>query len=392
MSETFEGITFNYNDQDVEIPFVRVQDLVHFKNMKPIVVLANTGGGKTTLAIDVLSKFANEASNVYFITQTPQSYTDTALSKIPSYFVRSPGEDPFNLISGIWDDIEARVDAISVEPESVKAILGTLFPDLNIEDDVERYLASLPIKDEHERNLVRIEILTRIILDKVKQDESLLTKLDKKLRMKVNGLITNTTKSILILDDVTGMLSSLSNAKDSVYYNGVSQSKSKAFISLLRTILTRGRHMNCIIMMFIHEITALPDNVVKSIDNLILLDYASATSIANKISFGKDICEYLKFAMQKTDIYNPNRYKYYALFLSKSMRQICVTKADLADHINVSPQTASVHKILDQMVLANQNPSLKPNNRSDMESTLMDKQDGDDGDAVLSMGLDDFSF
>ena len=66
--EQFEGITFNYNDQDLEIPFAHIEELLKFRNMKPVVCVGITGGGKTTLAIDVLAKFAKQANNVYFIT------------------------------------------------------------------------------------------------------------------------------------------------------------------------------------------------------------------------------------------------------------------------------------------------------------------------------------
>ena len=403
--EQFEGITFNYNDQDLEIPFAHIEELLKFRNMKPVVCVGITGGGKTTLAIDVLAKFAKQANNVYFITQTTKSYTDTAMSKIPSYFIKEPGDDPFTLISGIWDDIEARVKAISIEPDSVKTILSALYPGKDVNSQLESYISSLGIVDPHDQNAVRIEILTRLILDKVNQDESVLTRFDKPTRMKINGLITNTTKSILILDDVTGMLSSLTNAREPVIYDGVSQTKSKAFISLLRNMLTRGRHTNCIIMMFIHDINVLGDTVVKSLDNLIIMDASSATTIAGKTSLGKDVCEYLKFAMKKTDIFNPNRFKYYSMFLSRSNRQIYITKADLHDHIDISPARAQYHRIMDRIIAGNQNPSLAPVQKEIPEEPLVmatsspaserspSPQSYDaDGDVVLSMGLDDFQF
>ena len=408
--ETFEGITFNYAGQDAEIPFLKIEDILDFKDMKPIVVVAITGGGKTTLAIDVLAKFAKYANNVYFITETTPSYTDTAISKIPSYFIRPPGEDPFTLISGIWNDIEARVKAMSSEPDSVKTILAKLFPGADVNSQVEQYVKSLGIRNIHEENSVRIEILTRLIIDKVNQNESVLESFDKQTRMKINGFITSTTKSILILDDVTGMISSLSNAKETVIYDGSSQTKSKAFTALLRNILTRGRHCNCITMMFIHDISVLGDVAIKLIDNLMVLDGSSATTIAGKTSLGKEFCEYMKFGMRKTDIFNPDRYKYYAMFLCRSKRQIAITKADLHDHIDISPQLARYHRIMDRIISGNQNPSLStihntlpivdttPQSRSvspeiNRSSSVQSRSEfSEDADVVLSMGLDDLSF
>ena len=40
--EQFEGITFNYNGQDTEIPFSHIEELISFKNMKPVIVVAGT--------------------------------------------------------------------------------------------------------------------------------------------------------------------------------------------------------------------------------------------------------------------------------------------------------------------------------------------------------------
>lgn len=407
--EQFEGITFNYNGQDTEIPFSHIEELISFKNMKPVIVVAGTGSGKTVLAVDVLAKFAKQANYAYFITQTAPSYTEKTLSKVPNYFIRQPGEDPFSLINGIWNDIEARVAAVSIEPSSVKTILSVLYPSQDVNEQLEQYIASLGIKNSDDENAVRIEILTRLILDRVQQDDSVLAKFDKPTRMKINGLITNTTKTILILDDVTGMLQSLSNAKETVMYDGSSQTKSKAFASLLRNILTRGRHCNCIVMMFIHDINVLGDVAIKSIDNILMLDGSAASVISTKTSLGKDICEYLKFCLKKTDIFNPNRYKYYGMFLSRSKRQIYVTKADLHEHIDISPTLAQWHRVLDKMIMSNQNPSLPPIDRAasvtpeqDLSIELSNAERSpsppqrsefsDDADVVLSMGLSDMDF
>ena len=90
-----------YSQEEIEVTFKKINEIIESPiNQKPIVILADSGSGKTTFAIDVITKFAPQLNYCYFVSQTTASIMGTSLSKIPNFFVRNikPDEDHFERI------------------------------------------------------------------------------------------------------------------------------------------------------------------------------------------------------------------------------------------------------------------------------------------------------
>ena len=96
-----ELLDSQFAGRNISVPFKKFNEIVKSpKNMKPIVILAGSGCGKTTFAVDVINKLSPQLNYCYFVSQTSSSITGSNLSKIPNFFIRNikNNDDPFEVI------------------------------------------------------------------------------------------------------------------------------------------------------------------------------------------------------------------------------------------------------------------------------------------------------
>ena len=373
-----------YSQEEIEVTFKKINEIIESPiNQKPIVILADSGSGKTTFAIDVITKFAPQLNYCYFVSQTTASIMGTSLSKIPNFFVRNikPDEDPFERINGIWDDIKSRGDAMGMDSARIPELLGIIFPGIPMYDYIEKYVQSVTDSPQ-DAGILKAEIITRIILDEVMKNESILSKLNDQQRKMICGLITPSINSLFILDDMTSILSSMKSGKETVDFNGTKMKKADAYKGLLTDIFTRGRHYNCIVMIFLHNIDAIDvGETVGSIDNLIIMDQKAYAKILGTRRLN-GIKEKLKFIVEKTGVY---KFKYYSLFINISDSRFYITKADYykdTKDIRLSPTRAKFHAILNKIINQQMNPSFAPLTTQD------NNQKEESFEDILDMDLD----
>ena len=130
-----------YSQEEIEVTFKKINEIIESPiNQKPIVILADSGSGKTTFAIDVITKFAPQLNYCYFVSQTTASIMGTSLSKIPNFFVRNikPDEDPFERINGIWDDIKSRGDGMGMDSARIPELVGIIFAGIAMDEYIEK--------------------------------------------------------------------------------------------------------------------------------------------------------------------------------------------------------------------------------------------------------------
>lgn len=392
-----ELLDSQFAGRNISVPFKKFNEIVKSpKNMKPIVILAGSGCGKTTFAVDVINKLSPQLNYCYFVSQTSSSITGSNLSKIPNFFIRNikNNDDPFEVINNIWEDIKSRVEAMNLEESKINDILGILFPGKFIMKYINEYIKNLK-KSDNDAGVLKVEIITRIILDKILEDESLLTKLNPEQRKLVCGLITPSISSLLILDDMTSVLNSLKSAKDAISFNNSSMKKNEAYKNLLVDIFTRARHYNCLVMIFLHTLEAIDvGSVFNNIDNIIVMDATSFSKISTTRRFKNDNLDskLLEFIAQRTKIF---QYKYYSLFINISSSQFYILKADIykdTHEISLSSTRSKFNNSLNKIINRELNPSLAPlSNNFNKNNLLEDSENSNDSD-ILDMEIDNFDF
>lgn len=342
--EVFQGQEININGVRQEIPYKDVKDAFKITNQPPYVILGTTNAGKTTLALDILQTFGPEVNYAYYVSQTQPTLITNDLKFIPPLAVRDPSNDIYQTLKNIWDDICMRKDAMNMKPTVVTSLLGKLYPSLNMEALIDDYLKTQNFPSENDREVARVEILTRLILDKCLNHEEILRSLADEEREAVNGCISGSCKTILILDDLSGLINLVQSSSEFVQEGTNRVKKGKAFINLLKDILTRCRHMNCLCCLFIHDLGVLSKEITNNLQNLILMDMGAYAGIKNLTRFNASMINTISQIIKQIEIFNENRYRYYWIMASITSGMISIGKAKLCKtNIKVSPALESLY-------------------------------------------------
>lgn len=358
-------MTEEYFDKRVagtEVPFTKVEELFHFKSFAPVVCLGSTKGGKTVMALDIMYQFARDAHYVYYVSQSGQSFVDQKMGIIPSYFIRDPNKDCYDCVSRIWFDIKARGEAFKASPSDIKPILSILYPGKDMLALIDKYLSKhdSEFPSRKEKTCAQLEILTRLIVDRYNSRPDLASKIKEPKHLNIiNSMVSSSTKTILILDDLSALLESAQKDNGVVLINGASVKKGEALKSILKDMFTRARHYNCIIVMFAHTLNIFHESLKTTMQQFLFVD-ASAVSEVKGIRrlIDKDGKALLESIITETDIFNPLRYKYYMLFYNVIERTAAITKAQIhEDNIPIHPGVKEFHDLLDRIQQQAYNPS-----------------------------------
>lgn len=351
----FKPTIINVGGEEKRIEKRELRDIFKF-NTPPYIALASSGGGKTTLAIDLIYTFAKECTNVYYITATKETLTDDSISLIPKSFRREPTYDN---IQNVWNEIISQTDAANAPPEKLTEIIIKLYGEETakiINDKIEEQKKiinerntkiyknagmskSLIIENVKNDILAFVyEIKRRIILFAFNDFPNIDEKLTVEQTTIINALISERPKTLLIMDDITSELETLKHDTNKVYVKDNWLSKSKAFHSLLNDILTRARHYNCIVVFFIHTIEIFDEK--DRISNILMFDNVVSQKLLNLKSFDQKTKSTIRLAADK--LFGNEDYKHMFLFISRSNNSICVGKARLHnsnDKLELSPLT-----------------------------------------------------
>lgn len=340
-------------DKIIKLEFKPITEIFRF-NEPPYIIVGVSGGGKTTLCIDLLTKFSKESTNIYYVTSTQESLTDDTISMIPKAFRRSPN---YESLYNIWREIKAAYDATNVDPTKLSNMLTTLCGKQEatsilkrleekrkkIENEqLSRYRQNGLKDDEAIQNskddgkAFYIDTLTHLILDFAKtRGTRNFSEID---MLTLNSFISKAPKTMLLLDDVSGELEGLNKNKKKVNYEGQTLTVSDAYKSLIIDILTRGRHYGALICLFLHSIDILQQK--SYINNLVLLNTASAQKVCNARTFPDEMRKII--GTVSDHVFN-SEYPYHFLYISNSTGEVAVGKAD--QHINEELQLSPSNRV-----------------------------------------------
>ena len=355
-SVTYKDSTYNVLQKDVS-------EIFYTRN-SPYLIVATTNSGKTTLAIDLIYKKAESSTVIYYFTATKESLRDTTISCIPKYCRRSP---TFESISNAWKEVTAMQESIDGElVVNMKKILTKIYGN---EESTQLYraletekqkiitresakyesLGMNPADAEADGTAFEVETLSRIVISETEKIESCRNITTDDILL-VHGLMSDTPNYLFIMDDMSEQFQESKTSKTKVDYDGKLMSEADAFRSLMLAILTRGRHYNGIIAIFIHDINLVNKN---QINNMIFMDSKSCEAYSRQQSAG----EIRRLILQEYSKISKNTlYAHFFIFYSANHPdEIVFGKADLhaSETLVLNSLTANMIKVYNTILQGN---------------------------------------
>lgn len=355
------------------------------------VCIGASNSGKTTIVKDIFANYSSEYTCAYYITATDMDVGNEYLG-IPIMSIRKPTAES---IYSVWQQCKTMCEHMKYKPSDLTKICCTLFGQDQItnlvrkieserNERIDRRFKELHTKfhlsqenaaeqAEWEQKAYECQIFTTLIGDGM-NDPSKVEKLDNNDILTANSIISEKPRIILILDDVTSEISTVSNQM-SVRYG----KKEKELMSeFLTDLLTKARHYNMLACMFVHDISFI-GSYKNMINNLVILDKNSATKLSNQ----KNIDEKVRNTIVKTyDIID--KYPYHYLFLKtdcNSSNDIAVGCAKL--HVREKLQLSNINTKAEELykqVLSNLAPAQMANDDSSDDYASEDSGSGEDVD------------
>lgn len=319
MLNIFRGDKIEINKKIYDLEFKAIKDIFKFDDT-PYLCIGKSKGGKTTFAVDIIHKFGQESSKIFYISATQQMIGEDSIMSIPKLFTRDP---KFETLNNIWSDIKESCEYVSATEEQLLNVLTRIYP-----SDIQRQLSrhfktwrnSNACKDEDSKTIAAVEVLSRLVLNGIDiYGDKRLTSSDIVL---VQSLISTEQKTILIIDDVSAELEQMKTSNEKVIFNGAQLPVKKAYTALLIDILTKARRYNCIVVMFLHSWNIL--DVKSMISNFIVIDQNAVDNLQNIRTVGENTRKLVQEAAKKIF----GIYKYHVI-VCKGGEDVFVTKADL---------------------------------------------------------------
>lgn len=338
----YRATQFEVNGEKHLLEFKSIEDSFKFGE-PPTVVVGISTAGKTTIAVDIIYKHCNTAKKIYYVSSTKDTVGDDVLSCLPSIFKRKPS---YQNISNIWQEIKETNDClVGATTNVLNQLIAKIYPSeaVKIIDASHRkYAGELTdtlqaeySKQGMDKNEIpgaigkdiRVwtnETLTRLVLAGVeKYGTNDLTEDD---LGKIHALKSTSQETILIIDDVTAELDSMRAITRKVNYNGNAVPMQKAYKSVLTDILTRGRHYNCITVIFVHTLSIFDNKTLMS--NFAFLNATAVDEFCRLKSVTEMMRSKTKAAAEVV-FTRDDRYKYHFILVKDEGKNISVGKADL---------------------------------------------------------------
>lgn len=339
MSTQFRKRVINIDTDEITIMPKEISDIFRFGE-SAYLVIGSSNSGKTTLATDIIFNFAKECSNIYYMTATSDSLGSSSLSNIPKAFRREPTIE--NLIN-VWSEIKNVFSTIRIDNATLLNLISTALPNsegsnLIIEinkkkDDIinrqteyytQKGYSKKDVFDKanDDANAFVYHIVISIIYDYIKREgDGIFSTKDMSL---IRSFFSERPKTLLVLDDLTSQLDSMSRSSKKVNFEGKFLKEKEALNTVLLDILNTSRHYNCLVIIFLHTPDIFSD---KSMFNHIIMMNSAA---AEKIIGAKTISESTRKVIRFTKDYVFNDYKYYFLYVNNTnCKDICVGKANI---------------------------------------------------------------
>lgn len=340
MNKNFRTEPVVIDGETINLEFKPVQELF-CDGDAPYLAVGQTGGGKTTMCIDIIYKYAKTAAKIYYVTMTEPKAGDTAIQNIPTVFRIKPS---FQNLYAIWKEIKAGAEQMTMTADQMLGLLSNIYPVeeskqvittyheemKRVEQELQTKYHNLPSLDASrkvmdEKDIVAVEVLTRLILSGINIYGT--SKLSQNQMSMVQTLLSTEQKTILLIDDVTAELNNMKSSTKQVMFatddQEVSMREGRAMELLLTDIFTKARHYDTILVLFVHTWNTI--NVKQQLKNFIIIDEGSAEGVKGLRTVGTTRSKALiRIASNKIFA---NKYPHHVVVVKDS--QVYITKADL---------------------------------------------------------------
>ena len=335
IQDIFREQTVQVDGSDLVLKEYSFADIFKFGD-KPFLIVGASGGGKTTIAIDILFTLSKQATKMYYISATQPTIGENAIAAIPNCFKR---QITFDNLNNAWQEIINGYEGMTKGETDLLKVINKLYPAEEkrlINRKYREYKAKM--RTELIRELSNVdqisanqkadqliegwiaETLSRLIISGAhKYGTKDLSKDEINI---VSSILSGEQKSILIIDDVTSQLTAMKASNQKVIFNGMQMSVANAFKALLEDILTRGRHYNCVVCMFVHAWDTI--NAKEKVQNFIVLERTAVDNLKRLKTVAEDVRK--KMAVAADIVF---KYKYRFIVAKNGGTQIMVGKANL---------------------------------------------------------------
>lgn len=341
-----------YKDKKLILEQKAITDIFKFDS-QPYIICGASGGGKTTLCLDIMYKFAEKCTNIYYITSTKESITDDTINQVPIAFRRKP---TFEAINSIWQEIIEAHDAAEATETKLNRILILLCGQQEgqllikrleerrnqIQTDRKAYYTSQGNgnneaieKAKNDSKAFYVDTLSKLILDRAATKGT--SKLSTEDMNILSALVSPFPRVLLLMDDVSAELNELKTKSNKVIYKGQPTKISEAYKNVLIDILTRGRHYGVLVCLFLHTIDLIPDKSL--INNIVILNKEASQKIRMARSFPDEMKDILDASVPV--VFTPEN-KYCFLSISQLHGEVGVGRADL--HYNESIPLSKINR------------------------------------------------
>lgn len=346
----------DYDGSEYKISFTNVKDMFSFNDQPPIVCLSTTKGGKTVLSIDLLFQYAKDARYVYYVSETEiNEFGETAC--IPTLVYRNPREDCCGVLNKIWNDIKARGTTLTSNDNIYRSVFEVIYPGVDVIKLVNEYIKTQDLSG-FDKNISKLEILNRIIIDRINSDPTYLEKLaetgnGQDLIDFVNSRVTKSNKTLLILDDMTSAIEKAKDDKKTIRVGRQLLKASDAIKSIFNDMFTRARHYNCLIFIFVHNIDSMLE-YMRNITCYMFLNSSGFESMLTRQKFNKK--QVFRHRVNELKIFD---YDYHVFYCNTDSGETKITKADLHDpseKVELHPDLLKFQRLLEKVQsLGNEN-------------------------------------
>ena len=374
-------------DKKITLEQRPIEEIFKF-NSQPYIIVGISGCGKTTLCLDIVYKFSEQCTSIYYVTSTKESIKDDTINQVPRAFRRKPS---FENIYGIWQEIIETHEAANANESKLSRILVLLCGQESAQQILRRldekrqqilqtqksiYISRSMNENEamecakNDSKAFYIDTLSKLILDFASIKGT--NKLSFEDMNILSSLVSPYPKVLLLMDDVSAELNDLKSKTSKVIYNGQPTKIADAYKNVIMDILTRGRHYGVLVCLFLHTIELIPDKSL--VNNLIILNKEASKKVQNARSFPDEMKEVLNAVVPV--LFTPN-YKYCFLYISQLDGDVCVGRADLhyGEEIPLSRINKEYVKAVDNIYAG-----IDANAMTTPAIELLDNNNNNDGD------------
>ena len=392
------------NGNIIQLKYKPIKELFKWQS-QPYIVVGASGAGKTTIALDIITQFCSEATNIYYVTKTKESFKDSTIAYVPKAWRRSPD---FESLSAIFREMVNANESANLTDESLSRLLIELVGDTNgkellrqideysnkvVTDCSKMYAKNRYSTDQamEQANLdakvFQMEALTRLCTSYAKEYGS--DRLSKQNITTLQALYSKKPKTILILDDVSSELESLKSNNSKVVYDGRQMKTKDAYSQLLMDILTRGRHYDCMIYLFVHTINVITRKEL--IKNLVVLDSPSVQNIRNLKTINESVRNVLLTCSQNVFT---DKFKWHFIHLTTDLSPtapvVYVSKATAHYRANELTPSPEMQILIDTYNDVNKGiNTLTDDNTTGTVGISFNENDNEDGDDYDSESIED---